>query len=42
MRKLLVFVAILLPALLPAQDVKELLQKVKDKYDQVNDYTAEG
>ncbi|MBK6827400.1 MAG: hypothetical protein IPG86_11240 [Chitinophagaceae bacterium] len=42
MRKLLVFAAILLPALLPAQDVKELLQKVKDKYDQVKDYTAEG
>ena len=25
-----------------AQDVKELLQKVKDKYDKVNDYTATG
>jgi len=42
MRKLLVFAAIFLPTLLPAQDVKQLLQKVKVKYDQVNDYTAEG
>jgi len=42
MKKLLVFAAIFLPALLRAQDVKELLQKVKDKYDQVKDYTAEG
>lgn len=34
---------LLVPAmLLRAQDVKALLQKVKEKYDKVNDYTATG
>lgn len=29
-------------SMLQAQDVKELLKKVKEKYDKVNDYTAAG
>lgn len=34
--------ALLLTAPAAAQDVKPLLQKVKEKYDRVNDYTAQG
>lgn len=42
-QRLLVLLAISLISLqLPAQAAKELLQKVKAKYDKVNDYTATG
>ena len=37
-----ILVALLWQVQLPAQEVKPLLQKVKEKYDRVNDYTAEG
>jgi outer membrane lipoprotein-sorting protein len=42
--KLFSFVAVLLALQLQAsqQDIKTLLKQVKDKYDKVNDYTADG
>ncbi len=41
-RLFLLFTACLITLLAPAQAAKELLQKVKTKYDKVNDYTATG
>ena len=41
-RLLFFFFPLLISTQLPAKAAKELLQKVKDKYDQVKDYTAEG
>ncbi|MBL7729715.1 MAG: hypothetical protein JNM88_00940 [Chitinophagaceae bacterium] len=43
MKKYFVLLLLLLPGMfVGAQDVKELLKKVKAKYDLVNDYTATG
>lgn len=42
MRKILLFFILVLAGSLQAQTAKDLLQKVKAKYDKVNDYTATG
>lgn len=42
MRKILLFLILVLAGSLQAQTAKDLLQKVKAKYDKVNDYTATG
>ncbi len=44
MKKAIMLLAVFLSytPILIAQDVKVLLKQVKDKYDKVNDYTADG
>ena len=44
MKKTIILLAVFLSSMpmLVAQDVKTLLKQVKDKYDKVNDYTADG